>query len=599
MAADSDFFADLGADSLVMARFCARIRKRADLPPVSMKDVYRHPTVGALDASLATTVSEAPLPAAAPAPTSAPSPPAVREPGGGSAHYVLCGLLQLLSFLGYSLVVAFVATQGYDWVSGASGALDAYLRAVVFGVAAFLCLSALPILAKWTLIGRWKPIHIRVWSLGYVRFWLVKSLVRADPLVLFAGSPLYTGYLRLLGARIGRGVTVFSRSVPVCTDLLTIGAGSVIRKDASFSCYRAHDGVIQTGPVTLGKDTTVSAATVHDIGTSLGDGARLGHASSLHRGQSVPAGEHWHGSPAQRADADVPCVDPVPFGPLRRPLHSLLQLLTALLLYIPLAVGGVGILLAQAPQLAAFARPGPTALTTWVFYAEAFAASAVLFLGAIPLGLLAGDARAAAARTDPHPGARLIARYIHTFLEGTGWSFDEIGVHDLAASSSAGFRLYLEQAGATGRVTVHSNAEELIRQSDLVVFATVAGAPHVLEPSWFAHRPLVLHVSLRDLAPQILLTATNIVDDVAHCLRAATSPHLTEQLTGNRDFLDGTLDDVMSGRVGVPAGRTAVFSPFGLGVLDLAVGRYVYDEVARSGELRTVDGFFHELRRYG
>ncbi|MEU6838960.1 Pls/PosA family non-ribosomal peptide synthetase [Streptomyces rubiginosohelvolus] len=388
VAADSDFFADLGADSLVMAKFCARIRKRADMPPVSMKDVYRHPTVGALAASLATTVSEAPLPAAAPAPTTAPSPPAVREPGGGSAHYVLCGLLQLLSFLGYSLVVAFVATQGYDWVSGASGALDAYLRAVVFGVAAFLCLSALPILAKWTLIGRWKPLHIRVWSLGYVRFWLVKSLVRADPLVLFAGSPLYTGYLRLLGARIGRGVTVFSRSVPVCTDLLTIGAGSVVRKDASFSCYRAHDGVIQTGPVTLGKDTTVSAATVLDIGTSLGDGARLGHASSLHRGQSVPAGEHWHGSPAQRADADVPRVDPVPFGPLRRPLHSLLQLLTALLLYIPLAVGGVGILLAQAPQLAAFARPGPTALTTWVFYTEAFAASVVLFFGAIPLGLL-------------------------------------------------------------------------------------------------------------------------------------------------------------------------------------------------------------------
>jgi ornithine cyclodeaminase len=34
-------------------------------------------------------------------------------------------------------------------------------------------------------------------------------------------------------------------------------------------------------------------------------------------------------------------------------------------------------------------------------------------------------------------------------------------------------------------------------------------------------------------------------------------------------------------------------------VLDLAVGKYVYDEVARSGELHVIDGFFHELRRYG
>ncbi|MCZ1011773.1 2,3-diaminopropionate biosynthesis protein SbnB [Streptomyces lydicus] len=196
-------------------------------------------------------------------------------------------------------------------------------------------------------------------------------------------------------------------------------------------------------------------------------------------------------------------------------------------------------------------------------------------------------------------GTGLIARYIHTFLEGTGWSFDEIGVHDLSADSAAGFRLYLEQTGTAGRITVHDNAQELIRLSDLVVFATVAGRPHVHDPSWFAHNPVVLHVSLRDLAPQILLASTNIVDDVEHCLTADTSPHLAEQLTGNRDFLHGTLDDVMNGRVTVPADRPAVFSPFGLGVLDLAVGKYVYDEVVRSGRLQVVDNFFHELRRYG
>ncbi|MFC8259487.1 2,3-diaminopropionate biosynthesis protein SbnB [Streptomyces sp. NPDC057291] len=196
-------------------------------------------------------------------------------------------------------------------------------------------------------------------------------------------------------------------------------------------------------------------------------------------------------------------------------------------------------------------------------------------------------------------GVGLIARYIHTFLVGTGWSFDEIGVHDLSADSAAGFRCYLEQSGTTGRITVHDSAEQLIRHSDLVVFATVAGQPHVSDLSWFAHNPLVLHVSLRDLAPEILLASTNIVDDVEHCLKADTSPHLAEQLTGNRDFLHGTLDDVMAARVTVPADRPVVFSPFGLGVLDLAVGKDVYDEVVRSGELHVVDDFFHELSRYG
>jgi DNA-binding response OmpR family regulator len=40
-----------------------------------------------------------------------------------------------------------------------------------------------------------------------------------------------------------------------------------------------------------------------------------------------------------------------------------------------------------------------------------------------------------------------------------------------------------------------------------------------------------------------------------------------------------------------------VFSPFGLGVLDLAVGKYVYDQVAHSGDLHVVDDFFHDLSR--
>ncbi|MHA6630535.1 2,3-diaminopropionate biosynthesis protein SbnB [Pseudonocardia sichuanensis] len=196
-------------------------------------------------------------------------------------------------------------------------------------------------------------------------------------------------------------------------------------------------------------------------------------------------------------------------------------------------------------------------------------------------------------------GTGLIARYIHTFLAGTGWSFDEVGLFDLSAGSTAGFRDHLEAAGAAGRITVHDTAEQLIRSSDLVVFATVAARPHVHEPSWFDHDPVVLHVSLRDLAPEVLLAATNIVDDVEHCLKADTSPHLVEQLTGNRDFLHGTLDDVLSGRVGVPAGRPVVFSPFGLGVLDLAVGKFVHDEIARGGGLHVVDDFFHDLSRHG
>jgi ornithine cyclodeaminase len=172
-------------------------------------------------------------------------------------------------------------------------------------------------------------------------------------------------------------------------------------------------------------------------------------------------------------------------------------------------------------------------------------------------------------------GLGLIARYIHTYLDATGWEFDTVNVHDLSPESTVGFCKYLSRAGAP-RMQVHADPEELIRSSDL----------------------LVLHISLRDLSPEIILSSTNIVDDVEHCLKADTSPHLAEKLVGNRDFINGTLADVMAGQVRIPRDRPVVFSPFGLGVLDLAVGKFVHDQVARSGSLHVVDDFFHELRRH-
>ncbi|WP_239029331.1 Pls/PosA family non-ribosomal peptide synthetase [Pseudonocardia acidicola] len=393
---DSNFFDDLGADSMVMAKFCARVRKREDLPSVSMKDVYRHQTIrslatalaGAPDATGITPVTATSVQVPAPARAEAAKP-------AGTPQYILCGTLQLLFYLGYVYLGAVVLTRGYDWITGGSSLLDWYLRAVAFGAAAFAGLCILPVAAKWVLVGRWKPREIRIWSLGYVRFWVVKTLIRSNPLVLFmngrthvsASSPLYVLYLRALGAKVGRGVAIFSRTVPVCTDLLTIGDGAVVRKDSSIACYRAHAGMIQTGPVALGKDVIVGEATVLDINTSMGDGAQIGHASSLHAGQSVPAGEHWHGSPAERTGVDYRVVGPAACGSLRRSAYAIGQLLTMLLVYLPLLFGGVDVLLDKSP-FSAILDTGPAAFTRWTFYRDALAVSVVFFFGAILLGLL-------------------------------------------------------------------------------------------------------------------------------------------------------------------------------------------------------------------
>jgi non-ribosomal peptide synthetase-like protein len=377
---DSNFFDDLGADSMVMARFCARVRKRADLPAVSMQDIYRNPTIR----SLATALAE---PAPTPVESSVPASIGMAAPAS-TLQYVLCGTLQLLLFLGISCLSALVVVRGYEWIITGSGLIDIYLRSVLFGGASFVGVCTLPILAKWMLIGRWKPQRIHVWSLAYVRFWIVKTLIRSNPLVRFVGSPLYVLYLRALGAKVGRGVAIFSRNVPVCTDLLTIGDGTVIRKDSFFTCYRAHAGEIQTGAVTLGKDVLVGEVTVLDIGTSLGDGAQLGHSSSLHAGQAVPDGERWHGSPARRTEVDYRAVGPAGCGTLRRFTFPVLQLLFMLVVSAPLGIGGLALLFAAVPQFAALLDSGTLDFTGWTFYRDALTVSSMLFFGAVLGGLL-------------------------------------------------------------------------------------------------------------------------------------------------------------------------------------------------------------------
>src|SRR5204863_2413804 len=261
-----------------------------------------------------------------------------------------------------------------------------YLRLVLPSSAAFLVVCLVPIAAKWVLIGRWKPQRIRLWSLAYLRFWIVKTLVRSSPAArLFFGTPLYVFYLRALGAKIGPSVVIFSRRVPVCSDLLTIGAGAVIRKGAIFNCYRAQAGRIEIGAATLGRDVFVGERSVLDINTSMGDGAQLGHASALHGGQSVPAGERWHGCPAQRTDVNYMRVAPAPCGTLRRAGYSAAALLVVLLLYLPLIEGGASLAIAAASSLAEVLDPSAGAVTGILI--EAVILSLVLFFGLALIGL--------------------------------------------------------------------------------------------------------------------------------------------------------------------------------------------------------------------
>jgi N-[(2S)-2-amino-2-carboxyethyl]-L-glutamate dehydrogenase len=210
-------------------------------------------------------------------------------------------------------------------------------------------------------------------------------------------------------------------------------------------------------------------------------------------------------------------------------------------------------------------------------------------------------AEALAGGKQKHPrisfiGAGVISRTILDYFIASEWNVDAISIHDLDAASMQSLKKYAQSKGLRASTTL--SLATCISESDIVVFATNAGTPYVTDESLFRPGQVVLNISLRDLSPEIIVKSFNIFDDVDHCMKANTSPHLAEQMLGNRSFCNGTLADILLEPRRVDRTKPLIFSPFGLGVLDLAVGRLLLRDATRRGAARVIANFFSDPSRW-
>lgn len=178
-----------------------------------------------------------------------------------------------------------------------------------------------------------------------------------------------------------------------------------------------------------------------------------------------------------------------------------------------------------------------------------------------------------------------IARFLRAAFPG----LNHLTVFDLDFDRATRFADKLNAERGEMEVKVCRSAEAVLESAPVVAIATTAIRPHIYDLSMCQPGATLLHVSLRDIAPEALLGCYNLADDIDHVCRAQTSVHLTEQLVGNRDFVKGTLADVLLNKAAVsrPPDAITVFNPFGLGILDLALSVRVA-ELARQGGLGTV-----------
>ena len=181
------------------------------------------------------------------------------------------------------------------------------------------------------------------------------------------------------------------------------------------------------------------------------------------------------------------------------------------------------------------------------------------------------------------------ARFLSKAIPG----LRRLALFDLDRERAGSFAGKLREMLGNFTVDVVDDPRELFRTCPLIAFATTAVKPHVSDLSDCLPGATILHTSLRDLTADVILAADNVVDDADHVSRASTSIHLAEQQTGNRDFIRCTIADLVTGEA--PAKKSedqvTIVSPFGLGVLDLAVGQLARDRARETGRGTIIEGF--------
>jgi non-ribosomal peptide synthetase-like protein len=137
--------------------------------------------------------------------------------------------------------------------------------------------------------------------LRWAHYMVATHLVRLCAGNVFRGSPIWTLYLRLNGARIGRRVYVNSLDVSD-HNLLECGDDVVIGADVHLSGHTVESGVVKTGAVRIGSGVAIGLGSVVDIGVEVGDWCQLGALSLVPKFSRLEAGAVYAGVPARRID---------------------------------------------------------------------------------------------------------------------------------------------------------------------------------------------------------------------------------------------------------------------------------------------------------
>ncbi|MDQ7904069.1 amino acid adenylation domain-containing protein [Phytohabitans sp. ZYX-F-186] len=193
------------------------------------------------------------------------------------------------------LVLAALAAVWHALGPVAAGALSGVVL-----LAAGVLAAANATAAKWLLVGEFRAGDRPLWDSFVWRNELADTFVEvlAVPWLLGAasGTPLLAGWLRTMGAKIGRGVWLETYWLPEF-DLVRLGDGATVNRGCVVQTHLFHDRIMSMDQVTLEPGATLGPHGIVLPGATIGARTTVGPGSLVTRGDTVPADSRWLGNP--------------------------------------------------------------------------------------------------------------------------------------------------------------------------------------------------------------------------------------------------------------------------------------------------------------
>ena len=287
---DADFFDDLGGHSLLAATVVSALRSEQVAAGLSIVDLYEHPTVRELarhQDDLAATMAA----------TARDEQDRVRPDPPRGWRVAAFGLTQLGWI--YSLLIVFLLPVGviYDINGGQPSWTVVVQLLVALPVSYLVGRWLLPVLGVRGLTAGLRPGSHPLWGRVHLRVWAAQKVMAVSPLGMLAGTPWAEHYLRLAGAKVGRGCHIGTGEIHLPT-FVELEDGATVGYATHLRSAEIADGVLTLGEVTIGRDAVVSANCVLQGPCRMSEGSVLDVQSLLRPGDEIPSQEHWGGSPA-------------------------------------------------------------------------------------------------------------------------------------------------------------------------------------------------------------------------------------------------------------------------------------------------------------